>query len=162
MELVYVAALFLGLATLLLRRERTRVRKIALMARKMHASPVFAELSPLLKSAQYRAIEMLTVDKTGVMIRYVHPAGSEAYFHMREHGFPALSEGKRQALLCILEEFLPPIADTHRYSLRKKRILLLNGHIDTYFQYTIRNAYKATLTRAPQYSKHKQIIFPEW
>jgi len=162
MALVYVAALFLGLATLLLRRERMRLRKIALLARKMHASPMFAELSPLLKSAQYRAIEMLMVDKTGVMIRYVHPAGSEARFLMREHGFPALSEEKRQALLCILEEFLPLIADTHRYALHKKHILLLNSRFESYYLYTIRNAYKATLFRAPQYSKHKQLIFPEW
>ncbi|MCL1855791.1 MAG: hypothetical protein FWF86_08665 [Clostridia bacterium] len=162
MELAYAAALFLGLAAFLLRRERIRMRKITLLARKMHASPLFTELSPLLKNAQYRAIEQLVVDKTGVAIRYIHPAGSEARFDMREHGFPALSEEKRQALLYILEEFLPYIADTHRYALRKRRILLLNGRFETYFQYTILNAYKSTLTRAPQYSKQKQLIFPEW
>ena len=162
MELVYAAALFLGLAAFLLRRERVRMHKITLLAQKMHASPMFAELSPLLKSAQHRAIELLTVDKTGVIIRYIHPAGSESRFLVRDYGFPALSEEKQRALLYILEQFLPLIADTHRYTLRKKRILLLNGRFETYHQYTILNAYKTTLTRASQYSKRKQLIFPEW
>ena len=138
------------------------MRKLRMLALKMHASPLFAQLSPLLKNAQYRAIEQLSVDKTGIVIRYIQPAGSETHFRLRDHGFPYLTEEKQQAILCLLEEFLPLIADTHRYSLRKRRALLLNGRFDIYYQYTILNAYKATLMRAPHYQKNRQAFFPDW
>ena len=162
MEFMILAILLLVLAGTCLWREHVRAEKLRLLAIKMHASPMFAQLSPMLKNAQSRPIEQLWVDKTGVIVRYIYPAGSETRFILRDHGYAPLSEEKQRALLTLLEEFLPLIADSHRYALKKKRFLLINGRFETYYHYNIHHAYKATLMRAPQYQKPRHLTFPEW
>lgn len=139
--------------------DQSNLRMLKLRVKKMHASPMFAELAPMLKTAQNRPIEELTVDKTGVLIRFMHPAGSEMHFSMRGHGYHYLSPERQEALLILLEQFLPKITDSNRYALKKKHNRLLNGQRETYYQYTMLNHYKATLVRAPYYDGSFQHLW---
>lgn len=158
-----VAGLGVAAVGYFLWQDRKRIRMLKLRVKKMHASPLFAELMPLLKHAQNRPIEQLSVDKTGVWVRFMQPAGNEMRFSVRERGFHYLSPEKQEALVILLEQFLPRITDSHRYTLRKRRTLLLNGHFETYYQYTILNAYKTSLVRAPYYDgSNTRLSFPSW
>ncbi len=139
--------------------DNRNLRMLKLRVKKMHASPMFAELAPLLKAAQSRPIEQLIIDKTGVSIRYMQPAGMETNFNMYGRGYRNLTPEKQEALLILLEEFLPRITDSNRYSLRKKRNKLLNGQYETYYQYTILNHYKTSLVRAPYYDGSLQHLW---
>lgn len=158
-----LAVLGIGTVAYFLWLDHKRSRLLRLRVKKMHASPLFAELAPLLKNAQNRPIEQLTVDKTGVFIRFMQPVGSEARFSLRDRGFGYLTQERQEALVILLEEFLPRVTDSHRYAFRKKRTLLLNGHFETYYQYTILNAYKTSLVRAPYYDgTNRRFSFPSW
>lgn len=139
--------------------DNRNLRLLKLRVKKMHASDMFADLAPILKSAQNRPIEELVVDKTGIVIRYMQPAGAESRFILRDHGYKNFSPEKQEALLLLLEQFLPRITDSNRYSLKKKRTRLLNGHMETYYQYTIHNNYKTTLVRAPYYDGSFQHLW---
>lgn len=161
--LLVMSALGVGAVLYFLWLDRKKSRMLRLRVKKMHASPLFTELAPLLKNAQSRPIEQLTVDKTGVYIRFMQPAGSELRFPLREKGFGSLSPERLEALVLLLEEFLPKVRDTHRYAFRRKRNLLLNGHFEIYYQYTILNAYKTSLVRAPYYDgSSRRLSFPNW
>ena len=160
---LFIAVLGIAVVVCFLWLDRKKSRLLRLRVKKMHASPLFAELAPLLKNAQNRPIEQLTVDKTGVYIRFMHPVGSEVRFSLREKGFGYLTEERQEALLILLEEFLPRVTDSHRYAFRKKRVLLLNGHFERYYQYTILNSYKNSLVRAPYYDgTNRRLSFPIW
>ena len=132
--------------------DRRSLQILRLRVKKLYASPMFAELAPILKFAQRRPLEQLIIDKTGLVIRFLEPVGSESYFSLREHGYPALSPERQEALLVLLEEFLPQLADRHRYVLRKKRRRLVNGRQEIYYYYVIMNQYKMMLVRAPRYN----------
>lgn len=131
--------------------DRQKARKLQMRVNKLYASSMFTELGPLLKRAQKYPVEQLIVDKRGVILRYLYPAGQEMHFSLRERGYDPLSPEKQEALLVLMEQFLPKLADTGRYALRKKHTVLLNGSKESYYTYTIRNEYKASLSRAPQY-----------
>lgn len=139
--------------------DNRNLRMLRLRVKKLHASAMFAEMTPLLKNAQKRPIEQLIVDKTGIIIRYLEPAGSEAHFLLREHGYPYFSIKKQETLIILLEEFLPKIADTHRYSFRKKRTRLINKQVEIHYQYTIHSRYKTSLVRAPYYDGSLQHLW---
>jgi hypothetical protein len=160
---VFIAFLGIVAVTYFLWLDHKKSRMLRLRVKKLHASPMFAELSPMLKNAQNRPIEQLTVDKTGVVIRFMQPVGSEMRFSLRDRGFGYLSEEKQEALVILLEEFLPRVVDSHRYAFKKKRTLLLNGHFEFYYQYTILNSYKTSLVRAPYYDgSNRRLSFPSW
>ena len=61
-----------------------------------------------------------------------------------------LSE-QQEALRAVLEECLPKIRDSQLYHLSRQRVRLLNGQVEYVYRYTISNAYKARLSRAPYY-----------
>ena len=128
------------------------LRLLKLRVKKLYASPLFAELSPILKSVQKRIIEELLVDKTGIVIRFLEPVGSQIYFNTRDRELGTLTPEKQEALVVLLEEFLPKITDSHRYRLRKRRKRLVNGKVETYYQYVILNQYKTLLSRTPRYN----------
>ena len=124
-------------------------RMLKLHVRKMNASPMFAEMVPLLKRMQHESIEQLIIDKKGLTIRHLQPAGRETYFSVYAHGYPPLGQESRKVLLVLLEEFLPIIANRNYYSFKKKNRYLLNGKCESYYAYIICNPYKATLVRPP-------------
>ena len=160
---LFIALLGIVAVAYFLWLDHKRSRLLCLRVKKLHASPMFAALAPMLKNAQNRPIEQLTVDKTGVVIRFLHPAGSEVRFRLRDLGYGYLSQEKQEALVVLLEQFLPRVADVHRYSFKKKRTLLLNGHYESYYQYTILNSYKTSLVRAPYYDgSSRKLSFPSW
>ena len=132
--------------------DKRSLQLLRLRVKKLYASPLFAELIPILKFAQRRPLEQLIIDKTGIAIRFLEPVGSESYFSLREQGYPMLTPEKQEALLVLLEEFLPQLTDRHRYILRKKHRRLVNGRRETYYCYVIMNQYKMMLVRAPRYN----------
>lgn len=139
--------------------DQQKLHRLKLRVKKMHGSTMFAELSPLLKAAQSRPIEQLVIDKTGIVIRYMQPVGSESSFNLHSRGYRNLSPEKQEALLILLEEFLPKITDSNRYSLKKKRVRLINGQFECYYQYTILSQYKTSLVRAPYYDGSLQHLW---
>ncbi len=150
---LFIAIIGLLLVGYLIWLDRRRLRLLKLRVKKMYGSPLFQDLAPILRAAQIRPIESLRVDKTGITVRYVHPAGSETRFNISKQGYRPLSPERQEALMALLEEFLPKITDSNRYVLRKKRIRLLNGQTEYYHQYTIVNGYKNSLVRAPYYDR---------
>ena len=148
-----VVAILLGAAAILyfLWLDHRNFRLLKLRAIKMHSSTLFAEIRPLLKSAEKRPIERMTIDKTGFVIEYMHPAGSKIRFAMADYGCRELTPQRQEALAMLMEKSLPRISDNHRYVLKKKRIYLPNGQSETYYSYVIRNHYKTALVRAPYY-----------
>ncbi len=138
--------------------DRNRMQMLRFHVKKMHGSPLFADLTPLLRRAQNRPIEQLTIDKTGLTLRFMQPVGSVMSFQVRDYGYAYLTPEKQEALLVLLEQFLPLIVDSHRYALRKRRTWLLNGKSEISYQYTILTAYKTSLVRAPHYEGGKQKL----
>ena len=156
---ITVAIAGVALIAYLIWLDNRNLHFLRLRVRKMHASPMFAELAPLLKTARNRPIENLVIDKTGIVIRYMQPAGSETTFQMHSRGYRNLTPEKQEALLILLEEFIPRITDSNRYTLRKKRMRLPNGQSEAYYQYTILNHYKTSLVRAPYYDRSLQHLW---
>ena len=151
-NLVIVAILLCAATTLyFLWLDHKNFRLLKLRARKMYASPMFAEIKPLLVSAQNRPIERMTIDKTGFVIEYMDPAETKIRFAMEDYGCYDLTPQRQEALAMLIERYLPCITDNHRYVLKKKRIHLPNGQSETYYSYVIRNHYKTALVRAPYY-----------
>lgn len=160
-NVAFVCIAVLGILTVVyfFRLDQRRVRLLKMRVKKMYASPMFEEFIPFLKHAQKRTIEQLVVDKEGVVFRFLEPAGTEMCFSLRERGYRLLSPEKQETLVVLMEEFLPKMIDQHRYSLKKKRVRLLNGQVETYYQYTILNHYKSSLLRAPYYNKSVQRLW---
>ena len=138
--------------------DNRHLRRLRFRVKKLYASPMFAKMVPFLRVAQRNPIEQLTIDKTGVTVRYLEPAGSESRFILRAHGFGHLHPEKQEALLALLEEFLPKMTDPHRYFFRKRRVRLVNGQTEIYYEYIIQNHYKTHLIRAPYYSRSVQQL----
>ena len=148
---IFISLVCIVLVGYLIWLDNRNMRMLKFRVQKMQASPMFKEMIPLLKMAQKRAIEHLIIDKTGVVIQYLATGEMETCFLMSEHGYPYLSPERQEALLILLEEVLPKLSDAHRYSLQKKRVTLINGQHEFYYQYIIANHYKMSLIRAPQY-----------
>ncbi|MDD3411535.1 MAG: hypothetical protein PHY12_12080 [Eubacteriales bacterium] len=154
-NVVFLLLMIAGIAVTayLLGVDRRQVRMQKLRMKKLASSAMFKELSPLLCRARHEPVENAVVDSRGLTLRYVFPAGAETRFGFRQHGYPPLNAEKQEALVMLLEESLPSLADQSLYALRCRRRRLLNGRVESYYEYTIRNDYKARLTRAPYYDE---------
>ena len=148
---VFLTFLLAGVVVAILWKDWVYERHLRLRVKKLYASQLFEDILPLLKTARKRHVEQLMVDKTGIVLRYLHPVGSETAFLMRPHGYAYLTPELQEALRVVLEECLPKLKDTGRYYVSRRRIRLVNGDIEYAYRYTISNAYKARLSRAPYY-----------
>ena len=148
---VLAVAVLVGAAIARLVRDRRQQQRLRLRIKKLYASQLFEDMLPLLQACRKRPLEQLIVDKTGVVMRYLHFAGGESAFLMRPNGYRYLSPDQQEALRAVLEECLPKIRDSQLYHLSRQRIRLLNGQVEYAYRYTISNAYKARLSRAPYY-----------
>ncbi|MCE5344607.1 MAG: hypothetical protein LLF96_13630 [Eubacteriales bacterium] len=128
-----------------------RANKLKLKAKKLYASPLFEAMRPTLKQAYKYSVERLIIDKTGFTLRFLFPFGYETRFDMAEHGFPPLSVEKQEALLLLLEEFVPKLTEHDCYCFRSVRHKLLDGQVEYQYKYIIRIDYKNMLARAPYY-----------
>ncbi len=144
-------AMLVGSAIALMVRDRRQQQRLRLRVQKLYASQLFEDMLPLLQACRKRQLEQVIVDKTGVVMRYLHSAGGESAFLMRPNGYRYLTPEQQEALRTVLEECLPKIRDSQRYHLTRQRIRLLNGQVEYAYRYTITNAYKARLARAPYY-----------
>ena len=148
---VLLAAMLAGLVVAYFYQEHIREKKLKLRVQKLYASQLFEDMIPMLRFARHHAIEQLSVDKTGVVLRYLHSEGAETAFLMRPNGYAYLTVEQQEAMRSVLEECLPKLRDKEKYHVIRKRITLLNGTTEYTYQYTISNDYKARLTRAPYY-----------
>lgn len=144
-------AMLVGSAIALMVRDRRQQQRLRLRVQKLYASQLFEDMLPLLQACRKRPLEQVIVDKTGVVMRYLHSAGGESAFLMRPNGYRYLTHEQQEALRTVLEECLPKIRDSQRYHLTRQRIRLLNGQVEYAYRYTITNAYKARLARASYY-----------
>lgn len=148
---VLTVAMLVGLAIAFTVRDRRQQKQLRLRVQKLYASQLFEDMLPLLQACRKRQLEQVIVDKTGVVMRYLHFAGSESAFLMRPNCYRYLSPGQQEALRSVLEDCLPKLRDSQLYHLSRQRIRLLNGQVEYAYRYTITNAYKARLSRAPYY-----------
>ena len=148
---ILLAGTLAGMVVLYFYREHIRERKLQLRVRKLYASQLFMDMIPMLQIARHSQIEQVTVDKTGVVIRYLHSGSAESAFLMRPNGYAYLTPDQQEAMRSVLEECLPKLEDASRYHVLRKRIRLLNGDLEYAYQYTITIPYKARLCRAPYY-----------
>ena len=79
-------------------REIRRLQRQRMRVRKLYASPVFQDMLPMLEHARKRHLEQVRVDKTGVLITYLFPAGSNSAFLMKPHGYAYLTEEQQDAM----------------------------------------------------------------
>ncbi|MDD6040916.1 MAG: hypothetical protein PUD63_06970, partial [Clostridia bacterium] len=77
---VLLAALLAGVVVVYFYQEHLREKRLQLRVQKLYASQLFEDMSPLLQCARRHAIEQLAVDKTGVVLRYLHSEGAETAF----------------------------------------------------------------------------------
>ena len=132
-------------------REHRNTKKLRLRVQKLYASQLFEDMMPMLKAARRHSVERVTVDKTGVVLRYFQPRSMETAFLMRPSGYAYLTPEQQEAMRVVLEECLPSLRDQQKYRLSRRRVRLLNGDIEYVYHYTISNAYKAELSRAAYY-----------
>ena len=148
---VLLAALLAGVVVAYFYQEHIREKRLQLRVQKLYASQLFEDMIPMLSAARHHSIEQLIVDKTGVVIRYLHADSAETAFLMRPNGYAYLTVEQQEAMRAMLEECLPKLCDSSHYRVSRRRIRLLNGDIEFAYQYTITNAYKARLSRAAYY-----------
>ncbi len=149
----YLMIAFMGIALVvyLMVTDRRRMRLQRLRVKKLYSSPMFEAMRPTLVRAQKFSIESLTIDKTGFSLRFLFPFGYETHFRMRDFGYPNLTAEKQEALLLLLEEFVPKLTTHECYAFRTIRTKLLDGHVEYQYKYIIQTDYKNLLTRAPYY-----------
>ncbi len=143
--------LLVGLVSFLV-YERRQNRKHEQRVRKLYASPILDELQDVLHFAKKHAAELVTVDKSGVYIRFLSPGYGDYYFSMHAHGFQQLTPKQQAAMRTILEERMPHLNEKKHYHLSRQTKRLPNGNIEHAFTYTMDNQYKKMLTRAPYYA----------
>lgn len=148
---ILAVAVLVGFAIALMVRDRQQQKRLRLRIQKLYASQLFEDMLPLLQACRKRTLEQLVVDKTGIVMRYMHFSGNDSAFLMRPNGYRYLSPEQQEALRAVLEECLPKIRDSQLYHLSRQRVRLLNGQVEYVYRYTISNAYKARLSRAPYY-----------
>ncbi len=152
-SLACLAIAFLGVAFVvyLMVLDHRRANILRLKAKKLYASPLFEAMRPTLKQAYKYPVERLTIDKTGFTLRFLLPFGYETRFDMVENGFPPLSVDKQEALLLLMEQFVPKLTQHDCYSFRSVRRKLLDGQVEYQYKYIMRIDYKNMLARAPYY-----------
>ena len=107
----------------------------------------------MLEHARKRHLEQVRVDKTGVLITYLFPAGSNSAFLMKPHGYAYLTEEQQDAMRTLLEECLPKLRQRGCYRLLRRTYHLVNGQVEYSYRYVMQNHYKASLVRAPYYEQ---------
>lgn len=132
--------------------DRRQNRKHRQLVRKLYASPILDDMQEELRFAAKHAVELATVDKYGVHFRFLSPAYGEYHFLMREHGYKLLTSAQQSAMRTVLEERLPHFTEKTHYRLSRSTKYLPNGDIEFAYHYTMTNAYKEMLTRAPYYA----------
>lgn len=147
---IALAALLAGAVVVYFYREHIREKKLRLRVQKFYASQLFEDITPMVRFARHHAVEQVTVDKTGLVMRLL-PTGQETAFLMRPNGYNYLTVEQQEAMRAVMEECIPKLCDNEHYRVTRKRNVLLNGDIEYAYQYTISNAYKARLARAPYY-----------
>ena len=157
---LFIALLGISVVVYLIVADRHRMRVQRLRVKKLYASPMFEAMRPILTRAQKFPVESLSIDKTGFSLRFLFPFGYETSFHMADYGYPNLTNEKQEALLLLLEEFVPKMTAHDFYSFRSTRTKLLDGHVEYQYKYIIRIDYKTLLTRAPYYDGSLQS--PLW
>ena len=148
---VLFAALLAGVVVAYFYQEHIREQKLQLRVQKLYASQLFEDMIPMLRFARHHAVEQVAVDKTGVVIRYLHSDNAETAFLMRANGYAYLTVEQQEAMRSVLEECRPKLREKEKYHVIRKRVVLLNGTTEYTYQYTISNGYKARLSRAPYY-----------
>ena len=148
---VLLAALLASLVVAYFYQEHIREKKLQLRVQKLYASQLFEDMIPMLQYARHHTIEELAVDKTGVVLRYLHAEGAESAFLMRANGYAYLTVEQQEAMRSVLEECLPKLRDTDKYHVTRRRVVLLNGSVEYTYRYIIEHEYKAQLNRAPDY-----------
>lgn len=136
-------------------KESKRLRRHALMVRKLYESTLFEDLMPILLKAKKRHIVQVTIDKTGLLFTYLTPAGSHLAFMMKKHGYAYLTTEQQLAMETVLEECLPKLKDSKKYRRSCRKIHLVNGDVDYVYRYTMQNGYKTMLNRAPYYDPRR-------
>ena len=134
-------------------REIRRLQRQRMRVRKLYASPVFQDMLPMLEHARRRHLEQVRVDKTGVLITYLFPAGSNTAFLMKPHGYAYLTEEQQAAMRTLLEECLPKLRQRGCYRLLRRTYRLVNGQVEYSYRYVMQNRYKASLVRIPYYEQ---------
>ena len=148
---ILLAAVLAGLVLAYFYHEHVEERRLKLRVRKMFASQFFEELLPLLCNAKYHSVEQVSVDKAGVVVRYLNPSSPESVFLMKSRGFRNLTGEQLEALRTLLEQCLPKLADSKRYRVYRKPVYLLNGDLEYVYEYIITNDSKARLSRSSYY-----------
>ena len=148
---LFIAFIGIALVVCLVLDDRKRMRLQRLRVKKLYASSMFEAMKPILLRAQKFSVESLTIDKTGFAFRFLSPVGYETHFRMADYGYPNLTLDKQEALLLLLEEFVPKLTTHNCYSFRSKRTRLLDGHVEYQYRYIIQIDYKNLLNRAPYY-----------
>lgn len=152
--LALLVLLALGAAFL---EERRNEKKLKLQVEKLYASQLFADMTPFIKTLQKYPAETLSIDKTGVTVRYFRFGVETGSFLMRSYGYAYLTDSQQEALRVVLEECVKNLADREHYNASRKRIRLLNGDVEYAFRYTMTSGYKALLTHSVQ---HSEVIQP--
>ena len=148
---IVLAALLASAVIVYFYQEHIREKKLRLRVQKLYASQLFEDMTPMIRFAKRHPIEQLMVDKTGVVLRFLHAEEQETAFLMRPNGYSYLSVEQQEAMRTVLEECIPKICDEGNYHVSRKRIVLLNGEVEYAYHYTISNSYKARLARASYY-----------
>lgn len=132
-------------------RDHVHEKKLRLRVQKLYASQLFEDMIPMLRFARRHAAEQVVVDKTGVVIRYLHADRADSAFLMRPNGYAYLTPEQQEAMRTVLEERLPGLQDASRYHVHRRKIVLLNGSVEYVYQYTMTNSCKARLCRSCYY-----------
>ena len=148
---VLLAAFLAGAVVIYFYQEHVKEKKLQIRVKKLYASQLFEDMIPMLRAAKHHSVEQLTVDKTGVAVRYLHADSPETAFLMRPNGYAYLTEEQQEAMRVVLEECLPKLCDSANYHVTRRRVRLLNGDIEHVYQYTMTNAYNSRLCRAAYY-----------
>lgn len=154
-----VSLFCLALIGYLLWMDYQRGQLLRLRVKKMYASSAFAAMWPDIKRCQTRTIEQFKLDKNGFTVSFLQPAGRTAMyatiesirFDLAKQGFMPFTVEQQEALLVLLEKYIPKLSEKPKYALRHKRVEQPNGHIDVIYKFVIRNEYKNMLVRAPYY-----------
>lgn len=148
---IALAAFLAGAVVVYFYQEHVQEKKLQLRVKKLYASQLFEDMIPMLRAAKHHSVEQISVDKTGVAVRYLHADSPETAFLMRPNGYAYLTPEQQEAMRVVLEECVPKLCDAANYHVGRKRVRLLNGEVEYVYQYTITNAYKTKLCRAPYY-----------
>ena len=148
---IVLAALLAGVVVIYFYQEHVREKKLQIRVKKLYASQLFEDMIPMLRAVKHHSVEQLMLDKKGVSVRYLHADSPETAFLMRPNGYDYLTPEQQEAMRVMLEECLPKLTDSASYHVGRKRVRQLNGDVEYMYQYTMTNAYKTRLCRAPYY-----------